>query len=112
MKKLLFAILVFSLSLVQSVFAAELWTGAKTVTGIQTNGTAGFVVYFDSTVNSACTTAGTNSIYIYSGYKNVDDAGLNLHMSMILTALTTGKEVSVLYDDSTSKCYGKFVNMT
>jgi len=85
------------------------WTGSKSVVSVQVIQTGGIIIYFDSAVNPVCSAAGTNSIYVYSGQQGVTEDGLKAFLSTALTALSTGMKVSVLYDDSSSNCWGKYI---
>lgn len=109
MKKYILALIIGCCLLSNNALAANVWTSYKKVVKIQTIGIAGIIVYFDSTVNASCSSAGINSVYIYSGENGVDDVGLQLIMSLVLTAFTAGKEINVMYDDVTNNCYGEYV---
>ncbi len=91
--------------------AAEQWSGIKTVEKIQVMNGRTFVVFFDSTVASQCTTAGTDSVYIASGQKGVNDVDYQALLSVFLSAFHTQTSVTVLYDNATSNCWTKRVEM-
>jgi len=57
-----------------------------TVTSVQVLDHGGFVVWFDSEINSACTPNGTNSVFFYSGQHNVTPDGIKALLSAALTA--------------------------
>ena len=94
------------------VSAAAKWTGDKKVTSVQVVETGGIIIYFDSTVNAACTDATTNSVYVLPNMHFMTQEGVNAIRATAFVALTTGMSVSVLYDESTSKCYGRNIVIT
>ena len=110
-KKIIFLFLTFILS-VSANAAIDDWTGGKNVVKVQVVENGGILIYFDSEVNAVCSAAGTNSIYVYVGRAGVTEAGLKAFTSVALTALSTGMKVSVLYDDSSSHCWGKYIIIT
>ena len=91
---------------------AATWTGSKKVTSVQVVNTGGIIIYFDSEVEAACTDAGTNSVYVLATFNGVTEEGINGIRSSAFIALTTGMSVTVLYDESTSRCYGKYIVVT
>lgn len=106
MKKLFLAILIL---MPFSVLAGNKWTGYKKVIQVQGLQEGGFIVYLDSEISSDCTNAGTNSLYVRSGFGGVDDKGIQSLLSITLTAFTTGYEVSIMYEDTVSTCDGKYI---
>lgn len=107
-KKVVFVVL----SLVFSINANAViddWTGNKSVVKVQIVEHGGIIIYFDSVVNAVCSAAGTNSIYVYAGQAGVTVDGIKAFTSAALTALSTGMKVSVLYDDSSPLCWGKYI---
>lgn len=68
------------------------------------NGT--FAVIFDSD-STYCTNGGTPRKYYYAtvGQNGLTADGHKLLYSTLLTALTTGYSVSIVFDDSTVNCY-------
>lgn len=91
--------------------AAATWTGLKNLVSVQVVQNGGLVIFFDSEVNSVCTKASTKSVYIMSGYQSVTIDGVKSFLFTSLTALSTGIQVTVLYDDTTSHCWGKYLEI-
>ena len=85
------------------------WTGLMTVTSVQVVNTGGIIIYLDSEVNTACTKAGTNSIYVYQNQQGLTENGLDAFRSSAFVALTSGLKANILYDDSTPDCFGKYI---
>lgn len=92
--------------------SAATWTGSKTVTSVQIVNTGGIIIYFDSIVNAACTDAGTNSVYVLAGMQGVTAEGVDAIRASAFIGLTTGMSINVLYDETTSRCYGKYILVT
>tara|TARA_B100000767_G_C19240556_1_gene319021 strand:+ start:120 stop:467 length:348 start_codon:yes stop_codon:yes gene_type:complete len=107
-KKIIFVVLSLILS-VSANAAIDDWTGSKSVVKVQIVQHGGILIYFDSAVNAVCSAAGTKSIYVYPGQAGVTEAGIKAFTSVALTALSTGMKVSVLYDDSSSHCWGQYI---
>ncbi|OUS06994.1 hypothetical protein A9Q81_01380 [Gammaproteobacteria bacterium 42_54_T18] len=91
------------------VLVADTWMGAKKVVSVQLVQTGGMIIYFDSEVSPTCTTAGTSSLYIYPDQVGVTTDGAKAFLSASLTALSTGMSVDVMYDDSATHCWGKYL---
>lgn len=87
--------------------AANVWSGIKQVTSVKPIQTGGFSLTLSSEVDSACTTGGTDTIYIYPDQNSVTQEGAAAMLATALTALTTGMSVSVYYDNSVTQCYGR-----
>lgn len=91
--------------------ATNVWTGYKTVTEVQVVEDGGFLLYFSSPIGSPCSSAGNNALYVYIGGNFVTADGAKAMLGAALSALATGMKVSVLYDDSTSFCYGRYLRV-
>jgi hypothetical protein len=110
----------FALSFLSIVFtfasldvsATNVWTGYKTLTEVQVVEDGGFLLYFSTPIGSPCSPAGANALYIYIGGNFVTADGAKGMLAASLSALATGMKVSVLYDDSTSFCYGRYLRVT
>jgi len=95
--------------MVPAVASAGLgWSGALTITNIEIVNDGGFLVYPSGGLSAACTAGG---IYVYAGQNNVTTDGVKALLSVVLTALTSGKTVQILYDDSTPQCYGRYIQI-
>jgi hypothetical protein len=92
--------------------ASNVWTGYKNVQEVQVVEDGGFLIYFTSPIGSPCSSAGTNALYVYVGANFVTADGAKGMLAAALSALATGMKVSVLYDDSTSFCYGRYLRVT
>jgi hypothetical protein len=102
---------VFALASVDAS-AGNVWTGYKTVTEVQVVEDGGFLLYFSSAIGSPCSTAGNNALYVYVGSNFVTADGAKAMLGAALAALAGGLKVSVLYDDSTSFCYGRYLRVS
>lgn len=80
-------------------FATNQWTSALTVSSVQATPAGGFVVYLTGWSDPVCNTNSTG-IYFYSGNNGMTADGVKASLAVALTALTSGKTVLVLYDDS------------
>ncbi len=98
-KKRLWAIIGSASTLAGPVFAANQWTAGLTIATVQGVGGGGFVVYLSGWTDSACSQNPTG-IYFYSGNNSVTSDGVKSMLAMALTAFTSGKTISVLYDNS------------
>lgn len=95
----------------QGAFAANAWTGPKTIAQVQVVEDGGFLLTFSTPVGPQCSLAGPSTLYIYPGAHYVTADGAKAMLAIALTALTTGMKVDVMYDDSTSACYGRYVRI-
>lgn len=92
---------------VASVFAADVWTPALVPSSIQVTESGGFIVYFASQVSSTC----GNTVHIYQGYHLVNDSGAKSMLASALAAMNAEKTISVMYDDSTNFCWGRYLTI-
>ena len=92
--------------------ATNVWTGYKSVTAVQVIENGGFLIYFDSAIGNPCSSAGNNALYVDVGQNFVTADGAKGMLAAALSALAAGMRVSVMYDDSTSFCYGRYVTVS
>ena len=85
------------------------WTGVKKIISVQAVEHGGFIIGFDSEINSVCTQADTSRLFVYPNQQGVTNESVKSLLSVSLTALTTGMSVDVMYDDATSFCWGKYI---
>ena len=57
-------------------------------------------------------TVGNNALYVHVGGNFVTADGAKAMLATALSALAAGMKVSVLYDDSTSFCYGRYLRVS
>jgi hypothetical protein len=96
----------------QAIYAQNVWTGKKKVSSVQVINDGGFMIYFDSEISSTCSHSGTSSLLVYSGQGGVTDAGIKSLLSTALAAFTAGKNLNVMYDNSTSYCWGTYISIS
>jgi hypothetical protein len=92
--------------------AANLWTGYKNVTEVQVVEDGGFLLTLSSAIGGSCSVAGPNTLYIYVGSNSVTADGAKAMVASALAALASGMKVNVMYDDSTSYCFGRYLRIT
>jgi hypothetical protein len=85
--------------------AVKKWTGLKAVTGIQVVEHGGFIVYFDSDVDPACTAGGPRAVYVYANEQGLTAGSVQAMLSLSTTALSENIELNALYDDATPRCF-------
>lgn len=90
--------------------STEVWTPVGTITSVEVVESGGFLVRLSGGVGTACTAA--NAVYIYAGQHSVTADGQKALLAIALTAFTAGKPVSILYDDSTANCWGRYISAT
>ena len=91
---------------------ADVWTGFRDVVSIQVIETGGFLITFSTPLPAPCSAAGTSTLYIYPGQNTVTASGLSILYAAAMTALTTDKQISVMYDNSTTNCFGRYITIT
>jgi len=109
MKKVLTLLTMIIASSAFQIYAEVKWTDYKKIVSVQVVGTGGFLVGFDSEINPLCTMAGTSRLYIYPEHNNVTTDGAKALLSTALMALSTGMSANIMYDDSSTRCYGQFM---
>lgn len=108
LKSVIILIVISMVSFVQMSHATELWTGQKNIKAIQVVSNGGFLIFFNSEVNSACTAAGTDSVYIYPGQVwSVTTEGVQALLAIALSAYHSGDKVTVSYDDGSPNCWSR-----
>lgn len=112
MRKFLLSVVAGVLALASSQApAANVWTGYKTVTEVQVVEDGSFLLTFSSAIGTPCSPAGPNTLYIYIGAHYVTADGAKAMLAAAFTALASGMRVSVMYDDSTPYCYGRYLRI-
>lgn len=91
--------------------ATNTWTGVKKVEHVQIVETGGILIGLDSEINPVCTDAGTSVLYVYPNQGGMTPEGVKAFLSASLTALASGMSVNIMYDDSTARCYGKYLSI-
>jgi hypothetical protein len=81
-------------------------SGCVTVTAVVNIQAQGAVILALSPAIPGCTPNTTPGIEFAVGMNSVTAASLNSYLASGLSALTTGQRVMVIYDDSTSNCFG------
>jgi hypothetical protein len=104
--KLLGAICVLASSVAQ---AALVQSGCLTVTAVVNDQAQGAVTLALSPAMPGCTPNTTPGVEFDVGVNGITAATLNSYLASGLSAFTTGQRVMVIYDDSTSNCYGLVV---
>ena len=106
---LLFGLFVFT----ANSYAANTWTGYKHITKIETGASGGFLITFDTSISSACSNSSSDDrLYIYANQNSVTADGLKALLATTLSAFNAGKEINVLYDNSSSRCYGTAITVS
>jgi hypothetical protein len=95
---------------VQSASASPVWTAVGTIAYVQVIEDGEFLVYTSAPLSAPCTQA--HAIYIYLNENGVTTDGVKALLAVALTAITAGKNVLILYDDSTPACYGKYIQIS
>ena len=89
--------------------AAQVWSTPSTISLIETVGSdGGFIIYL-SQLPPSCNAAGPNSLYIYPNHNSVTTDGVKMLMTTAFLAFSTGKKVSMMYDDSSAYCWGVYM---
>jgi hypothetical protein len=89
--------------------AALVESGCLTVTAAVNEQTQSAVLLALSPAIPGCTPNTTPGVEFAVGVNGVTAANLNSYLASGLSALATGQRVMVIYDDSTSNCYGLVV---
>ena len=105
------AALLLGVGLVNGAWALA-WTGPREVVSVQVVETGGFLLEFATPINTACTAAGTNRLYIYSERSGVTADAVKSLLATALTAFATGMKVSVAYDETSPYCWGRYISLT
>jgi hypothetical protein len=110
MKKCL-AVALMAAGLSNGALAAA-WTGAREIVSVQVVETGGFLLEFATPVNTVCTAAGPNRLYVYAGRNSVSADGARSLLATALMAFSSGMKVSVMYDDTSPNCWGAYIALT
>jgi hypothetical protein len=89
--------------------AALVQSGCLTVTAVVNNQAQGAVLLALSPAIPGCTPNTTPGVEFAVGVNGITAATLNSYLASGLSAFSTGQRVMVIYDDSTSNCYGLVV---
>jgi hypothetical protein len=65
----------------------------------------GFILYFDSDVDPACTAGGPRAVYVYAHQQGLTDLSVQAMLSLSTTALSENIELNALFDDATPSCF-------
>lgn len=91
------------------VQAADAWTGFRDVQQVQAIETGGFLVTFSTPLASPCAAAGPSTVYFYHGQNTLTASGVKTHYAAALAALTTGRQINVMYDNASSHCWARYI---
>lgn len=80
-------------------YGANTWSAPFLIDEIRTTSLGVFIIP-QSTLPSPCT-----AFRFYNGYNSATWDMIKITIPMLLTAVATGREITVRYDDATSSCY-------
>lgn len=90
--------------------AAVKWTTDSKVNVVQALNDGGFLITLDRVVNPVCQGAGDSKrVHIYPGQNGVTAEGAKALLSVAITAMVSNLNVSIMYDDAASNCWGKYI---
>ena len=87
-----------------SALSADIWHQSK-IARVYPHGDGSFVIIFRNDSDKCPSTNNPKYHYVRTGYNNVDETAVDKIYSAALAAATMEKEVSVNFDDSTSKYF-------
>ena|SRR6266478_9986507 len=90
--------------------AATVESGCLTVTAVINAEYGNAVQLVLSPAPSGCTPNSSSGVEFAADVNGITSATLNSFLASGLAALATGQRIQVLYDDSTSNCYGYSIN--
>ena len=94
-----------SLLLFSSLSPAEnVWKNSTYIEGVQALHTGGYILYLPPDSSLSCQEGG-KLFYLAANQNGMTQEGLSNILSVALVAYTAKRQVSVLYDDSSSSCY-------
>jgi hypothetical protein len=108
MKKIIFLALFYSLS--TNIFAANTWKNATYIEGVQALNDNRFILYLPAGSDPICKEAG-KLFYVAPTQNGVTVDGAKNILSLALVAFTTGKKVSIRYNNGTSSCYVQQIHL-
>jgi hypothetical protein len=110
MRKATLAATLATLSFASSpaAFAAVVWTPVGVPSSIQVVESGGFIVYFSTSVSAIC----GDKVHIYPDQHFVTESGAKSMLATALAALSAEKTIRVMYDDSTSNCWGRYLTIS
>lgn len=94
-----------------NAISADKWTGDKKINQVQVVQNGGFLLYLDSEIHPSCSNAGTSVLYIYPNNGGLSQDGAKAFLSAALLAFASNLTVTVMYDDSTGYCWGKYLTV-
>jgi hypothetical protein len=100
----------FGMMLAAPTLASPVWTAAGTISNIEVIEDGGFLIYTSVALSASCTAA--HAIYVEVNGNGVTADGVKALLATALAALSAGRNVQILYDDSTQFCYGKYVQIS
>jgi len=92
-------------------YAVNTWINGTTITGVQVEEDGGVILYLPSNSDPDCLEGG-KLFYVALNQNNMSAEGLKNILALSLVALTTGKQISILYEESTPNCYVKQVYLS
>lgn len=109
MRTLFVALAVFGCHLAS---ATDTWTAVGNVTGVEVV-EGGFAVSLSTSLPSCTSGLAPNTVWIEVGQgphtPTADD--VKMMLTAVMSALVSGKTVDVMYDNSTSYCWGAYVQV-
>lgn len=94
-----------------SAIAAPVWKSATTIQGIQAGADGSFILALPAGSDPVCTNGGV-FFYVAPGQNGVTPEGARVILSVALLAYASGKQIHLLYDNSTQACYVQTLHLT
>lgn len=88
--------------------AADVWTPSQVPASVQVVESGGFIVYFASQFSATC----GNRVHIYPNQHSVTESGAKAMLGTALASFFAEQALSVMYDDSTEFCWGRYLTIT
>ena len=98
--------LFFILTVPTSALAGPAWQNHTYVKGVQALHNGGIILYLPPGSDTACLEGG-KLFYVIPGQNGVTAEGVKNILTVALVAHSTGKQVSVYYDNADPHCYVK-----
>ena len=108
MKPLRLILLLVAAGSVWPAQATNVWSSALNVAEVYARQDGNFLLVLDAEVDSGCTTAGTDTLYFSVAQNGMTAEGITGMQGDALTALTTGMDVKIYYDDASTYCFAKY----
>jgi len=90
-------------------YAENVWTGPRQLVSVQVVEHGGFIVQFENIIDPICTAAGVTRLYVYSGPAGATTQGVESMLNSAMTAMANNMPVDIMYDNSTEKCWGRYL---